>query len=129
MYFEFGWSFVLACYMNLICTLKLKFLATHNLLTNACWNKPNHRYLPPYTMFIPIWKKDQDKGLVKEDDISTTSTKLQRKSILLDSMNMILSPLSTLFIFIFLICITERKNLRDDPLNFNILNIVVEVIR
>lgn len=43
--------------------------------------------------------------------------------------NLIFSQLSYLTIFIILVCITERKKLKEDPLNFNVLNIVLEVIR
>ncbi|KAL8136380.1 hypothetical protein V2J09_002381 [Rumex salicifolius] len=50
-------------------------------------------YLPPYTMFIPTWKKDEEKE--DEKDQSSITKELQRKSILMDFMNMILSPLST----------------------------------
>lgn len=39
------------------------------------------------------------------------------------------SQLAFLVICIFLISITERQNLRRDPLNFNVLNITLEVIR
>ncbi|KAF8021453.1 hypothetical protein BT93_G1787 [Corymbia citriodora subsp. variegata] len=33
-----------------------------------------------------------------------------------------------LVIFIILICITERENLKNDPLNFNVLNIAIETV-
>ncbi|GFP79405.1 sodium transporter hkt1 [Phtheirospermum japonicum] len=42
--------------------------------------------------------------------------------------HILFSKLTYLFLFIFLICITERHKMKRDPLNFNVLNIVVEVV-
>lgn len=43
--------------------------------------------------------------------------------------NLVFSQLSYLAIFVSMICITEREKMKEDPLNFNVLNIVVEVVR
>lgn len=40
----------------------------------------------------------------------------------------VLSQLSYLTIFVIAICITEARKLKEDPLNFNVLSIVVEVV-
>ncbi|KAK6152158.1 hypothetical protein DH2020_014793 [Rehmannia glutinosa] len=76
-------------------------------------------YLPPYTSFLPI-KRDE------ESTSETEGRKKRRKNRIAE--NLIFSQLSYLVIFIILICITERKSLKQDPLNFSVLNIIVEVI-
>lgn len=43
--------------------------------------------------------------------------------------NLIFSQLTYLVIFVILICLTERESMQTDPLNFNVFNIVFEVIR
>ncbi|KNA14952.1 hypothetical protein SOVF_102670 [Spinacia oleracea] len=75
-------------------------------------------YLPAYTSFLPISDEQEEtpeKGI-----------KMKKKKKVVE--NMVLSQLSYLVIFVIIICITERKSLKDDPLNFNVLNIVFEVI-
>ncbi|OWM86925.1 hypothetical protein CDL15_Pgr015961 [Punica granatum] len=74
-------------------------------------------YLAPYTSFLPIKEGDgKDQA---------NSGRKGRWS-LMECLN--LSQLSYLIIFIILICITEREKLKTDPLNFNVLNITIEVI-
>ncbi|KAK4391941.1 putative cation transporter HKT6 [Sesamum angolense] len=75
-------------------------------------------YLPPYTSFLPI-KRDEQSQLESEG-------KEKRREKFAD--NLIFSQLSYLVIFIILICITERKSMKEDPINFSVLNIIVEVI-
>ncbi|XP_029128172.1 sodium transporter HKT1 isoform X2 [Cajanus cajan] len=70
-------------------------------------------YLPPYTTYLPVNRE-------KENDV-----KRKEKSIV---ECVVMSQLSYLVIFIILICITESKSLKEDPLNFNVLNITLEVI-
>ncbi|KAK1268770.1 Sodium transporter HKT1 [Acorus gramineus] len=77
-------------------------------------------YLPPYTTFIPISTDDESRSQGSNDKIKN------RRGVLMESL--IFSPLSYLVISIILICVTERKHMVEDPLNFNVLNIVVEVI-
>ncbi|KAG8376345.1 hypothetical protein BUALT_Bualt09G0053500 [Buddleja alternifolia] len=74
-------------------------------------------YLPPYTSFLPI----QEAENVCEGVKSKRKNKDFWEHILF-------SQLTYLTIFIILICITERQQMKKDPLNFNVLNIVLEVI-
>ncbi|TKY44504.1 Sodium transporter HKT1 [Spatholobus suberectus] len=69
-------------------------------------------YLPPYTTFLPVRDHEND---VKRNETSLVEC-------------LVFSQLSYLVIFIILICITESKSLKEDPLNFNVLNITLEVI-
>ncbi|CAK7345796.1 unnamed protein product [Dovyalis caffra] len=72
-------------------------------------------YLPPYTSFLPI-----------KDDEETFEKKRNKRGKLLE--NILFSQPPYLAIFTILICITERQKLKEDPLNFNVLNILVEVV-
>ncbi|KHN28104.1 sodium transporter HKT1-like [Glycine soja] len=69
-------------------------------------------YLPPYTTFLPVREHEND---VKRNEKSVVEC-------------LVFSQLSYLVIFIILICITESNSLKEDPLNFNVLNITLEVI-
>ncbi|XP_010424497.1 PREDICTED: sodium transporter HKT1-like, partial [Camelina sativa] len=64
-------------------------------------------YLPPYTLFMPLTEEKE---------------RSKKKS------GLFVSQLSFLVMCIFLISITEREKLQRDPLNFNVLNITLEVI-
>ncbi|XP_044952453.1 probable cation transporter HKT6 [Hordeum vulgare subsp. vulgare] len=72
-------------------------------------------YLPGYTSFLPNY----------DDRYSKDEKRYNRKGLLED---WILSQLSYLAIFVMLICITEREALTTDPLNFNVLSILFEVV-
>ncbi|XP_008781917.2 cation transporter HKT8-like [Phoenix dactylifera] len=74
-------------------------------------------YLPPCTSFIPLG--DGNGPSERKEGGS------KRKNLV---QNLTLSQLSILAIFVIIICITERKKLSEDPLNFSFLNIVIEVI-
>ncbi|KAL8197899.1 hypothetical protein R6Q57_030109 [Mikania cordata] len=70
-------------------------------------------YLPPYTSFFPMVEECRDK-------------RSKRGKTIMD--NLIFSHQIYLVIFILLVCVFERKQMINDPLNFNVLNIAVEVI-
>lgn len=80
-------------------------------------------YLPPYTSLVPI---NEDSGN-DNDPISKGKIRSQRRDIL-HCLMFSQSQLTCLIIFIILICITERDKMKKDPLNFNLMSIVVEVI-
>ncbi|KAK3437540.1 sodium transporter HKT1 [Eucalyptus grandis] len=77
-------------------------------------------YLPPYTSFLPVKGGERLPG--------NGDRRKPKRSYKLLLENLKLSQLSYLAIFIVMICVTERKKMKEDPLNFNVLNIVVEVI-
>ncbi|PIN21221.1 hypothetical protein CDL12_06079 [Handroanthus impetiginosus] len=76
-------------------------------------------YLPPYTSYLPISEED-DIGPHKKE--KNTIKKRNIWELLL------FSQLTYLVIFVILICITERNHMKRDPLNFSVLNVVIEVI-
>ncbi|XP_021850306.1 sodium transporter HKT1-like [Spinacia oleracea] len=77
-------------------------------------------YLPPYTSFLPIEEEQGEFAHI----MLWKGVKKERKIV----KNFIFSQLSYLAIFTILICITERRNMKDDPLNFNVFNIAFELI-
>ncbi|KAM3369731.1 hypothetical protein ACQJBY_017547 [Aegilops geniculata] len=74
-------------------------------------------YLPPYTTWFPFGESSSVKGHPREE---TQGVRLFKSTLL--------SQLSYLAIFVIAICVTEREKLKEDPLNFNLLSIVVEVV-
>ncbi|KAL5214733.1 hypothetical protein ABZP36_003885 [Zizania latifolia] len=73
-------------------------------------------YLPPYTTWFPF---EENSGA--KDHASENQAIRSLKST-------VLSQLSYLTIFVIAICIIERRKLKEDPLNFSVLSIVVEVV-
>ncbi|XP_010263271.1 PREDICTED: sodium transporter HKT1-like [Nelumbo nucifera] len=76
-------------------------------------------YLPAYTSFLPIKDDQQSSRSCKKRKIRWGRINVE---------NLIFSQLSYLAISIILICFTERKRIEEDPLNFSVFNIVIEVI-
>ncbi|KAK4768859.1 hypothetical protein SAY86_027009 [Trapa natans] len=80
-------------------------------------------YLPPYTSFLPV------KGGVggrRSPEAGRANEPIRIRGEVVE--NLIFSQLSYLAMFVILVCITERQSMKKDPLNFNVLSIVVEVI-
>ncbi|XP_022134790.1 cation transporter HKT8-like [Momordica charantia] len=81
-------------------------------------------YLPPYTSFLPL----KDKERVEDDVHLQPLQKITRTRHEKALQNFLLSHLSYLTIFIIVICVIERKNMVEDPINFSVFNILLEVI-
>ncbi|XP_040379495.1 probable cation transporter HKT7 [Oryza brachyantha] len=73
-------------------------------------------YLPPYTTWFPF----EENSNAKDNTAENQGIRLLKSTVL--------SQLSYLTIFVIAICITERRKLKEDPLNFNVLSIIVEVV-
>ncbi|KAK3143769.1 hypothetical protein QOZ80_4AG0304700 [Eleusine coracana subsp. coracana] len=73
-------------------------------------------YLPPYATWFPF----EDNSTITDYPSESQGIRLLKTTVL--------SQLSYLAIFVIAVCITERKKLKDDPLNFNVLSIIVEVV-
>ena len=81
------------------------------------------RYLPARASFLNLEDKEVD---VKNGEGETKKKKMMSlKGRGHDSF----SPLFFLVPFVIFICMTERDKLKEDPLNFNVLSITLEVIR
>ncbi|XP_071729716.1 sodium transporter HKT1-like isoform X2 [Rutidosis leptorrhynchoides] len=76
-------------------------------------------YLPAYTYFLP---RDDNEEKVKISYIKKKRKTKKSRGFL------ILSPLPFLVVIIMLLCITQSENMKKDPLNFSVLNIIFEVI-
>ncbi|KAL8168066.1 hypothetical protein V2J09_009565 [Rumex salicifolius] len=73
-------------------------------------------YIPPYTSFLPT--------KLQEECPQNYERKKRGKVV----EKLMFSQLSYLLMVVIALCITERKSMLNDPLNFSVLNIVVEVI-
>ncbi|RCV35307.1 hypothetical protein SETIT_7G230500v2 [Setaria italica] len=73
-------------------------------------------YLPPYTTWFPF----EENSTTRDHSTESQGIRFLKSTVL--------SQLSYLTIFVIAICITERRKLKEDPLNFNVLSIIVEVV-
>ncbi|GJM97528.1 hypothetical protein PR202_ga14460 [Eleusine coracana subsp. coracana] len=73
-------------------------------------------YLPSSTTFAPQDGTDKTRA---EKVVSKQRSVMQ---------NLVFSQLGCNIIFVMVVCVTERRSLRNDPLNFSMLNMIFEVI-
>ncbi|KAH7671670.1 Cation transporter protein [Dioscorea alata] len=85
-------------------------------------------YLPGSTAYVPFDLKEKDieeEEEEEEEDDKKRKRMSTRKSFV---HKYVFSHITCLAIFVMAICITERKKLSKDPLNFPVLNILLEVV-
>ncbi|KAK1317475.1 Cation transporter HKT2 [Acorus calamus] len=75
-------------------------------------------FLPAYTSFLPLVGG-------KEGDLDKQRNKKGRRRAI---EILYLSHVSYIVIFVIIVCIIERKKMRDDPVNFSLLNVIFEVV-
>ncbi|CAN0860120.1 Sodium transporter HKT1 [Linum grandiflorum] len=89
-------------------------------------------YLSSSTSFIPVvGNEDEDKdeeNCSSQNKRTVTGAGKISKSNYVILENVLLSQLSLLVCFIVIVCIIERQNMKNDPLNFNVFNIALEVV-
>ncbi|KAF0894139.1 hypothetical protein E2562_034876 [Oryza meyeriana var. granulata] len=73
-------------------------------------------YLPPYATWYPL----EENSNAKDNNAENQGIRWLKSTVL--------PQLSYLTIFVIAICITERRKLKEDPLNFSVLSIIVEVV-
>ncbi|KAF3794604.1 Cation transporter [Nymphaea thermarum] len=87
-------------------------------------------FLPPYTFLLPLKMARPENGDDNCGSSGRSSVEKDEKkgSVGGQLMKYLLLPQAAyLVIFVVLICLTERRHLREDPLNFNALTIAFEV--
>lgn len=77
------------------------------------------RYLPPYTSFV----------MTRNGEWDSRNCEIKKNKEKNFAEYLIFSLRSYLAIFIIIVCITEKDKMNEDPLNFDVLNIIFEVIR
>ncbi|CAN1185742.1 Sodium transporter HKT1 [Linum perenne] len=91
-------------------------------------------YLPPCTVFLPTLRNNKQSERIGGEGIilinnNNDAKEMKRRTSNVIVENVIFSQLCFLITFIVMICITERDNFSRDPLNFNVFNIALEVVR
>ncbi|CAN6464540.1 unnamed protein product [Victoria cruziana] len=78
-------------------------------------------YLPPYVFLVPL----SAVKTIKDNHNGSSKEKKKRGGFI--RQYLLLPQAAYLVVFVVLVCIIERKQLRQDPLNFNVFNIVFEL--
>ncbi|KAL9260632.1 Sodium transporter HKT1-like protein [Drosera capensis] len=81
-------------------------------------------YLPASTILIPTATKPE---METTGNVISSNKNLKKNTMMIMLRNLKVSPVFNMAIFIIVICITERQSMKQDPLNFNVFNIILEV--